>query len=84
MHSFEYLHPANVGGAVADLAHHPDSKILAGGMTLLPTMKARLAAPSALGRLRLERSLLARETAILQATTSRPAPDFAFERFSQN
>jgi len=48
MHSFDYLHPSNVGGAVADLARHPDSKILAGGMTLLPTMKARLAAPSAI------------------------------------
>ena len=48
MHAFEYLHPANVSGAVADLARNPDAKILAGGQTLLPTMKARLASPSAL------------------------------------
>ena len=48
MHAFEYLHPANVGGAVADLAKHPEAKVLAGGMTLLPTMKARLASPSAI------------------------------------
>ena len=43
-----------------------------------------LAAPAALDRLRLERSLLVRETAMLRATTSRPAPDYAFEQFSQN
>ncbi len=46
MHSFEYLHPSNVSGAAADLANHPDSKLLAGGQTLLPTMKLRLASPS--------------------------------------
>ena len=36
------------------------------------------------GRLRLERSLLVREIAILRATTSRPAPDYAHEQFSPN
>jgi len=34
--------------------------------------------------LRLERSLLARESAMMRATTSRPAPDFTFQQFSQN
>jgi aerobic carbon-monoxide dehydrogenase medium subunit len=52
MHSFEYFHPAGVNGAAADLANHPESKLLAGGQTLLPTMKSRLAAPSALIDLR--------------------------------
>jgi len=52
MHSFEYLHPLNVAGAVADLERHAEAKLLAGGQTLLPTMKQRLAAPSALVDLR--------------------------------
>ena len=43
-----------------------------------------LARTKALDRLRLERSLLVRETAMLRATTSRPAPDYVFEPFSQN
>jgi len=47
MYAFQYHQPANVSAAVADLAQE-DSKILAGGMTLLPTMKQRLAAPAAL------------------------------------
>ncbi len=45
MHSFEYTAPASVADAVAALAH-ADAKLLAGGQTLLPTMKQRLAAPS--------------------------------------
>jgi carbon-monoxide dehydrogenase medium subunit len=47
MHAFEYSAPASVADAVAALANE-DAKILAGGQTLLPTMKQRLAAPSAL------------------------------------
>jgi hypothetical protein len=35
-------------------------------------------------RLKAERSLLTRETAMLRATTSRPAPDFSYEPYSQN
>jgi aerobic carbon-monoxide dehydrogenase medium subunit len=58
MHSFEYLHPSTVKGAAADLANHPDSKLLAGGQTLLPTMKSRLAAPSALIDLRHAKELV--------------------------
>jgi carbon-monoxide dehydrogenase medium subunit len=47
MHAFEYAAPASVADAVAALARE-DAKILAGGQTLLPTMKQRLAAPSML------------------------------------
>ena len=46
MYAFEYHRPNTLSGALADLAK-PDAKALAGGMTLLPTMKQRLAAPSA-------------------------------------
>ncbi len=47
MYSFEYHRPHSLSGAVADLAR-ADAKALAGGQTLLPTMKQRLAQPSAL------------------------------------
>ncbi len=47
MYAFTYYHPTSVAGALADLAHE-DAKLLAGGQTLLPTMKQRLAAPAAL------------------------------------
>ena len=47
MYAFEYHRPETVSAAVADLAN-PDAKALAGGMTLLPTMKQRLASPAAL------------------------------------
>ena len=47
MYAFNYSHPTNVSGAAAELANE-DAKALAGGMTLLPTMKQRLASPSAI------------------------------------
>jgi aerobic carbon-monoxide dehydrogenase medium subunit len=47
MYAFEYHRPETLSAAVADLAN-PDAKLLAGGMTLLPTMKQRLASPAAL------------------------------------
>jgi len=47
MYAFEYHRPRTLSGAVADLAK-ADAKALAGGMTLLPTMKQRLASPAAL------------------------------------
>ena len=51
MHAFEYAAPASVADAAAALANE-DAKVLAGGQTLLPTMKQRLAAPSVLVDLR--------------------------------
>jgi aerobic carbon-monoxide dehydrogenase medium subunit len=47
MYAFEYHRPHTLSGALADLAK-ADARALAGGMTLLPTMKQRLASPAAL------------------------------------
>jgi len=45
MHAFKYSAPTSVADAVAALSVE-DTKLLAGGQTLLPTMKQRLAAPA--------------------------------------
>jgi aerobic carbon-monoxide dehydrogenase medium subunit len=47
MYAFEYHRPHTLSGALAELAK-ADAKALAGGMTLLPTMKQRLASPAAI------------------------------------
>jgi uncharacterized protein len=81
---------ADRGGSVISVAELPDEPLLlsyvvgAAMIIDLPERQSLLAAPTALDRLRLERSLLVRETAMFRATTSRPAPDFTFEQFSQN
>jgi hypothetical protein len=78
------------GGGVVGIAELPDeadllSYVVGASMIIdLPDRQSLLAAPTALERLRLERSLLSREAAILRATTSRPAPDYVFEQFSEN
>jgi carbon-monoxide dehydrogenase medium subunit len=46
MHDFKYQKAGSVADAVAALKAADDGKVMAGGMTLLPTMKQRLAAPS--------------------------------------
>lgn len=46
MHDFDYHRATSVADASARLADDDDAKLLAGGMTLLPTMKMRLAMPS--------------------------------------
>ncbi len=51
MYSFEYHRPNTLSGALAELGKS-EAKPLAGGQTLLPTMKQRLASPSALVELR--------------------------------
>ena len=45
---FEYHRPATVTEVVQHLRGNPDAKILAGGHSLLPAMKLRLASPAAL------------------------------------
>ncbi|HLX97434.1 MAG TPA: xanthine dehydrogenase family protein subunit M [Roseiarcus sp.] len=47
MYAFEYHRPGSLSDALADLAK-PEAKALAGGMTLLPTMKQRLASPASI------------------------------------
>ncbi|MGP6157603.1 MAG: FAD binding domain-containing protein [Vulcanimicrobiaceae bacterium] len=46
--AFEYTRPASLQEAVAILAGNADAKLLAGGHSLIPMMKMRLAAPSLL------------------------------------
>ena len=81
---------ADRGGGVIGVADLPDEPVLlsyvvgASMIIDLPERQSLLAARTALDRLRLERSLLVRETAMLRATTSRPAPDYSYQKFSQN
>jgi aerobic carbon-monoxide dehydrogenase medium subunit len=47
--TFDYVRPATVGEAVAALAEQgEDAKVLAGGQSLIPLLRLRLAAPTAL------------------------------------
>ncbi|KAA0077590.1 xanthine dehydrogenase family protein subunit M [Tardiphaga sp. P9-11] len=46
MYETTYHRPASIDEAAALFAKHPDAKYLAGGHTLIPVMKQRLAAPS--------------------------------------
>jgi len=46
MYEFQYHRPASIDEASKILASNEEAKLLAGGMTLLPTMKLRLAQPS--------------------------------------
>src|SRR5262245_20987258 len=45
---FDYYRAASVSDAIALLAGHPGAKLLAGGHSLIPLLKLRLAAPTAL------------------------------------
>jgi len=56
MYAFDYHRPTSVRQAASLLAQNEDAKLLAGGHTLIPTMKQRLAAPSALIDLNASRS----------------------------
>lgn len=45
--SFQYVAPTSIGGVVDFLREHPgEAKVLAGGMSLIPLMKLRLASPA--------------------------------------
>ena len=46
MHAFRYQRPSSVAEAVSKLRAATDGKLLAGGMTLIPVMKQRLAMPT--------------------------------------
>src|SRR4051794_22966127 len=47
MRPFAYHQPSDIADAVKLLSAVEDSKVMGGGMTLIPTMKQRLAAPAA-------------------------------------
>ena len=46
MYEFNYQRPTSVSDAVGHLKSDDEAKLLAGGMTLLPTLKLRLAQPT--------------------------------------
>jgi carbon-monoxide dehydrogenase medium subunit len=46
VYAFSFFRPASLAEAVAFLQQEPGAKPLSGGMTLVPTLKQRLAAPS--------------------------------------
>ncbi|MGH6959084.1 MAG: FAD binding domain-containing protein, partial [Dongiaceae bacterium] len=46
MNNFGYHRPASVADAAKALQGASDGKLVAGGMTLIPTLKQRLASPS--------------------------------------
>lgn len=48
MYAFEYVRPTSVAEAVQALKANEDAKFLAGGQTYIPTLKQRLAMPTAL------------------------------------
>lgn len=48
MYPFDYLRPADVKSAVQAVSGSGENKFIAGGMTLLPTLKLRLARPDRL------------------------------------
>ena len=48
MYNFTFHRPTTVRQAAGLLARNPEAKLLAGGHSLLPVMKQRLAQPSAL------------------------------------
>ena len=48
MYDFQYQRPSSVADAVKAVKASDEAKLVAGGMTLIPTLKQRLAKPSAL------------------------------------
>jgi len=46
MYELKYVQPKSVKEAAAFLSANPEAKLLAGGMTLIPTLKQRLARPT--------------------------------------
>ena len=78
------------GGATVRVQDLPDEPVLlsfivaAATVIDLPERQSLLDEPDALRRLGAERALLSRESAMLRATTSRPAPDLRYTRYSPN
>ena len=48
MYAFDYVRPASLADAVKALGASEENRVLAGGQTLIPTMKQRLAMPATL------------------------------------
>jgi Lon protease-like protein len=81
---------AEWGGATVRVAEPPGepallSFVVAAAMVIdLPERQKLLAEPDTVRRLGAERVLLARETAMLRSTTSRPAPDLRYAPYNPN
>ena len=48
MYELQYSNPSSVDAAAKELSNAKDGKFLAGGMTLIPTLKARLSSADVL------------------------------------
>jgi uncharacterized protein len=78
------------GGATVRIEELPSEPVLLSFVVAattvidLPERQALLDEPDTIRRLGTERALLARETAMLRATTSRPAPDLRYTPYSPN
>ena len=48
MYAFDYARPATIAEAAKALIANPEAMVLAGGQTLIPTLKQRLASPGAI------------------------------------
>jgi uncharacterized protein len=81
---------AERGGAIVRVGDLPGEPLLlsyivaAAVIADVPDRQRLLAEPDAVRRLGAERNLLARETAMLAMTTSRPAPDLRYTPYSSN
>ena len=81
---------ATKGSATITVPELPDEPILLSYLVAasiiidLPERQGLLAQPTALRRLRSERALLAKETALLRSLGSTPAPDLRSSPYSQN
>ena len=76
MENFNYHRPSSIEDAVKLLESSPDAKLLSGGMTIIPTMKQRLANPSDvidLGGLGLSGVTAEGDTVTVQAGTTHAA-----------
>jgi Lon protease-like protein len=86
----DYLSALTERGATVRVEDLPGEALLmsfvvAAAMVIdLPERQALLAESDTIRRLGAERALLSRETAVLRATTSRPAPDLRYTRYSPN
>jgi Lon protease-like protein len=81
---------ATKGSATINVPELPDEPILLSYLVAasviidLPERQGLLAQPTALRRLRSERALLAKETALLRSLGSTPAPDLRSSPYSEN
>ena len=85
MYQTSYHRPTSLAEAASLLASAEDAKLLAGGMTLIPTMKQRLAAPANLvdlGRIAELKGITAAGGSPLATSLARAASNSAESRWA--